>query len=86
MKNASKVLIALAAGVAAGSALGMAFAPAKGSETRKKWKEEAKKLKMFQNGDCKKEKLVRVKTKLENVLRKVNSKIESYDQEKTNVA
>jgi gas vesicle protein len=86
MKNSSKVLIALAAGVAAGSALGVAFAPQKGSETRKKWKDDMKRLKNYQNGQCKKEKLIRVKSKLENVLQKINSKIEAYEHEKTTVA
>jgi len=35
MKNNSKVLIALASGIAAGGVLGLLLAPKKGSETRK---------------------------------------------------
>ena len=37
-KTASKIIIAAAAGVAAGFALGILFAPARGSKTRKKLK------------------------------------------------
>ena len=44
MKNASKVLIALGAGVAIGGLLGVLFAPAKGEDTRKKISESSKKL------------------------------------------
>ena len=36
MKNSAKILTALAAGIAAGSALGILFAPEKGSSTRKR--------------------------------------------------
>ena len=36
MKNSSKVLIALGAGMAIGGVLGVLFAPARGNETRKK--------------------------------------------------
>ena len=36
MKNSSKVLIALGAGIAIGGVLGVLFAPARGNETRKK--------------------------------------------------
>jgi len=35
MKTSSKILIALGAGVAIGSAVGILFAPAKGAKTRK---------------------------------------------------
>jgi len=41
MKNSSKVLIALGAGIAIGGVLGVLFAPAKGSETRKKFSDTA---------------------------------------------
>ena len=44
MNNTSKVLVTLASGVAMGAALGILFAPDKGSETRKKIKNKSKKL------------------------------------------
>jgi len=44
MKNNSKILVALAAGVAAGAVLGILFAPDKGSGTRKKIVDGGKKI------------------------------------------
>lgn len=44
MNNTSKVLVSLASGVALGAALGILFAPDKGSVTRKKIKNKSKKL------------------------------------------
>jgi gas vesicle protein len=51
MKNSSKSIIALFAGLAAGVALGILFAPEKGSETRDKLADSLKDL-----GDSLKEK------------------------------
>ena len=44
MKNTSKVLIALGAGLAIGGILGVLFAPDKGENTRNKIAENGKKL------------------------------------------
>jgi gas vesicle protein len=44
MKNTSKILIALGAGVAIGGVLGILFAPDKGSVTRHKIEESGKKF------------------------------------------
>ncbi|HEU5168138.1 MAG TPA: YtxH domain-containing protein [Chitinophagaceae bacterium] len=44
MKNTSKILIALGAGLAIGGVLGILFAPDKGSVTRHKIAEGSKKL------------------------------------------
>lgn len=44
MSNASKILLAFAAGAAIGVGLGILCAPDKGSETRKKWAEKGKKM------------------------------------------
>ncbi len=44
MKNTSKILIALGAGVAIGGVLGILFAPDKGSATRHKIAEGSKKI------------------------------------------
>lgn len=44
MNNTTKIIAAFAAGAVAGAALGILFAPAKGSETRQKLSEEGKKV------------------------------------------
>ena len=59
MNNTSKILAALAIGVAAGAVIGILFAPDKGSETRKKISDQGKKL-----GEDLKTKLNEVKEKM----------------------
>ena len=44
MKNTSKILVALGAGLVIGGLLGVLFAPDKGSVTRQKIAEDSKKL------------------------------------------
>ena len=44
MNRTSKIITAFAAGAAAGAILGILFAPGKGSDTREKIKDKAKKL------------------------------------------
>jgi len=58
MNNTSKILVAFAAGAAAGVAAGLLLAPAKGSDTRKKIVEAGKKVTdavTGMMGACKKE-------------------------------
>jgi len=43
MNRTAKIITAFAAGAAAGALLGVLFAPAKGSDTREKIKDKAKK-------------------------------------------
>lgn len=44
MNNNSKMIVAIAAGVAAGTVLGILFAPDKGADTRKEINDQIKKL------------------------------------------
>jgi gas vesicle protein len=71
MKNTSKVLIALGAGLAIGGLLGILFAPDKGSETRKKISDTGKKF-----ADKINQKVKLGKEKIEEELNKVNGKLE----------
>lgn len=80
MSDNSKVVVALLAGLAAGAALGVLFAPDKGTETRDKLTDSLKKL-----GDSIREtaaneidNLVGLKDK---VVDNIKSKIKSADEE-----
>ncbi len=44
MNTSGKILVAVAAGIAAGAVLGILFAPDKGTETRRKINEKGKKI------------------------------------------
>lgn len=84
MNDNSKVVIALLAGLAAGAALGMLFAPEKGSETRDRLTESLKNL-----GDSIKEtaaaeidNLVGLKDKVvENIKSKINGAEVEYQDD-----
>jgi len=80
MKDNSKVVIALLAGLAAGAALGILFAPDKGNETRDKLSESLKNL-----GDSIREtaateinNLVGMKDK---IVESIKSKVQSAEEE-----
>jgi gas vesicle protein len=84
MKDNTKVVIALLAGVAAGAALGILFAPDKGNETRDKLSESLKNL-----GDSIREtaaneidNLVGMKDKImDNIKTKIKSTEEEYQDD-----
>ncbi|MBN8688577.1 MAG: YtxH domain-containing protein [Chitinophagales bacterium] len=71
MKNTSKVLIALGAGLAIGGLVGVLFAPDKGENTRKKIAESGKKF-----TDQLKRKVKNGKEKMEEHLSRVNGELE----------
>ena len=84
MKDNTKVIVALLAGIAAGSVLGILFAPESGNETRDKLSESLKRL-----GDSIKEtaaneidNLVGLKDKVvENIKTKVKGAEEEYQDD-----
>jgi len=77
MKKSSKLLIA--AGMAAGGALGTLFAPEKGSETRKKLKKQVRRFASSLNGKCEEEKLKMIREKLEEHKKRVEKHIEKIN-------
>lgn len=76
MSNTSKILIAFAAGAAAGAVLGILFAPDKGSETRRKMNEQGKKM-----ADTFKEKFREGKEKFENIKEKFEKTMNGEKEE-----
>jgi gas vesicle protein len=80
MLDNSKTVIALLAGLAAGAALGLLFAPEKGSETRDKLSESLKNL-----GDSIKEKAAEEIDNLtelkETIVSKIKTKIKESESE-----
>lgn len=74
MNRTSKIITAFAAGAAAGAILGILFAPGKGSDTREKIKDKAKKL----SGDLE-DKLCKAEQKIKDL----KEEIESAVKEKT---
>lgn len=80
MKNASKTLIALLTGLAAGAALGLLFAPEKGSDTRDKLADSLKDL-----GDSIKDKAAEELDNLtefkNKVVTNIKSKLKTQEEE-----
>ena len=84
MNDNSKVVVALLAGIAAGAALGILFAPERGTETRDKLTESLKKL-----GDSIREtatneidNLIGLKDKVvDNIKSKINADEEEYQDD-----
>lgn len=70
MKNSSRVLIALGAGIAIGGLLGVLFAPGKGAETRKKLSNAGNDLadKIKDNLDKGKEAITGLKDEVEQII------------------
>ena len=62
MSDTTKILVVFAAGALVGASAGMLFAPAKGSETRKKIEEEGKRI-----ADSMKDKFMAGKEKFNNL-------------------
>lgn len=77
MNRTGKIITAFAAGAAAGAILGILFAPAKGSETREKIKDKAKKI-----SDDLEEKLCKAEQKIQDMKEDmediINKKAEAF--------
>lgn len=82
MNQNSKILLALLAGAAAGAALGILFAPDKGSETRKKIGEKLDDL-MDEAGETVGSLKEQIKAGMDNVMQSVNDLKEEADNIKS---
>ncbi len=80
MNNASKILLAIGAGVAVGAALGVLYAPEEGAETRRRLMKKGKKLAGVVNDsiDDGVESLEEIKGVLQRQLSKVNRRLEEH--------
>lgn len=74
MKNNSKILIALGAGLALGGLLGVLFAPDKGAETRQKISDNGKKL-----AAAAKDKIIKTKDKLSDLKEEILEKMDAVN-------
>ncbi len=84
MNDNSKVVVALLAGLAAGAALGILFAPEKGNETRDKLTESLKKLgeSIRETAATEIDNLVGLKDKVvDNIKSKISSAEDEYQDD-----
>ena len=84
MTDNSKVIVALLVGVAAGAALGILFAPDKGTETRDKLSESLKTLgeSIKETASAEIENLINLKTKVvDNIKTKINGAEQEYQDD-----
>ncbi len=78
MNNLSKIVIASAAGIAVGGALGLLFASETGIKTRKDISKKSKKILGKINDHVGKERLIELKEEFEDQLEKINDRIKKF--------